>query len=261
MNAPEELLSEVLNYLLSCKSLKEYKIIHAFPSCLKQSPLKKITLACCVEKSKIVHVKSDSKGDGVLSQADILITVHIPTLNGGAECEEICGKLSRELFFSSPFDIKSLECGKLSYRRETDSYTAPVVVSVESFKSGGATPPDASEKDAVIEFCGEVVANARLCSVKAFRDGYLAASEREDEAFGATLGVFGYRIEFSKVKFCDDETDFYDFHDFTVTFNKNGKKTIYGGCEWIEIEEAYSGEDYLIKKAVLISRSCVHGEG
>lgn len=263
MNAPEELLSEVLSYLLNCESLREYKIVHAFPPCLKQSPLKKITLACCVEKSKFSHIQSDTKGDGVLSQSDILITVHIPPKNGGEESEEICGKLSRELFFSSPFDIKSLECGKISYRRETDSYIVPVTVSVEKFRNDGSgeTSPDTPPTDAAVELGGEVIAHAKLCSVKAFRGGRLAAPEREDKAFGTVLGVLGYRLEFSKIKFSDDETDFYNFHDFTVTFNKKGKRIIYGGCEWLEIEENYSGEDHLIKKAVLISRSRVYEEG
>lgn len=261
MNALEELLSEFINYLLSCESLKEYKIVHAFPPYLKQSPLKKVTLACCIEKSKLSRVQHDTKGDGVLSQADILITVHIPPKNGGGECEEICGKLSREIFFSSPFDIKALESGKLSYRRETDSFTVPVTVSIEKFKPGSGTSPDTPSSDTVIEAGGEAAANARLCGIHTFRDGKLTASEREDESFGAALGVINYQIELAEVVMLTGQENFRSLKDFETVVKQNGKKAIYVGCEWVRTEESCSGKDYVIKKAVLLARGCVYEEG
>lgn len=260
MNAPEELLNEFTEYLLNCDSLSEYKIIHAFPPYLKQSPLRKITLTCCVEKLKLSHVQSETKGDGVLSQADILITVHIPPKNGGAESETVCGKLSRELFFSSPFEIKSLECGKLSYRRETDSYTVPVSVSVEKFENdgeGGGTLPDTPLTDTVIEVGGEVAANAKLRRIKAFRDGKLISAEREEEAYGAVLGVINYQIELSDVYLTTERDGFFGLGNFTLIIQNNGRKTVYGGCEWIEVSAEYSGRERLIKKAVLLARSRV----
>lgn len=255
MTAPEEILNEVVNYLLSCESLKEYKIIHAFPSRLKQSPLKKITLTCCIDKTKLSHVRQNKK-DVVLSQADILITIHIPPQNGGEESEAICGKISRELFFSSSFNIKSLECGKLSYRRETDSFTVPVTVSIEKYERGGEDLPDTPLDGAVIESDGKAAANAELSKIKAFRSGKPAAGEREDYAFGAVLGVINYRIELSGVTAIEDFEKLKSLTNFTLRCEKNGKTISYGGCEWLELEESFSDENYMIEEAVIFARSC-----
>lgn len=245
MNDVQEVLSEFIFVLSSAETLSEYKITRSFPPELKQSPLKRSVLSCGIEKAKI-----ERESTGVQLTVTVLTEVHIPVKNGGEESAASFDKISQAVLSSSAFEVKSAECGKLSYRRETDSLVMPVKTTLVSFKEN--TEPVHPPKTAVLLYVdGEVTAAAELCKARSFRVGELTSGERENFAFGMALGVINYRLELSDFVFADERVDFYALSNFNLVLIKSGKKITYGGCNWLEIEE----DKAAVKKAVVLSQS------
>lgn len=131
MNALEEFINNLVEYISSLEEFAEYKIIRAFPSEIKQSPLKTVTLACSADKirfEKAFMGDSVQGGHGITAEIEVLISIHVPSKNGGRECGAISGLLAQKLLFSSSFGIYAITCGKISHRRETSSFIVPVTV-------------------------------------------------------------------------------------------------------------------------------------
>lgn len=136
MNILDIFFDDCIKWLKSIEQFREYRIVKAFPPNIKPSPLKNVTLACGIDSMNFSNsVLGDNISEGRGAQAEIKITlsIHIPPKNGGSEGLHICGILAQELFFNCPFSVLKMECGKISYSRETDSFILPVAVFMRTF--------------------------------------------------------------------------------------------------------------------------------
>lgn len=136
MNILENFFDSCIEWIESIEQLQGYRIVKIFPPNIKPSPLKTVTLACGMDSMKFsVAALGDNISEGRGAQAEIKInmSIHIPPKNGGNEGLQICGILAQELFFNCPFHVDKMECGKISYSRETDSFILPVTFFVRTF--------------------------------------------------------------------------------------------------------------------------------
>lgn len=136
MNVIENFFESFVEWIKGIEQFSDYRVVKSFPPNIKPSPLRSVTLACGINGmafSSGALGDNISDGRGAEVEIEIGMSIHIPPKNGGSEGLHICGIFSQELFFNSQFHAVKMECGKISYSRETDSFILPVTVLIKTF--------------------------------------------------------------------------------------------------------------------------------
>lgn len=112
--------------------------------------------------------------------------------------------------------------------------------------------------DIYLEVNGKKVAVVQSYTAKAVR------TSREIEAFGesepvATIaGQSRYTLELTRLYATDeaigDGIDFYTLSDFSVVICKPGRRVIYSGCRWSNIEEVGKLGDPALERVSVVAR-------
>ena len=114
-----------------------------------------------------------------------------------------------------------------------------------------------TSKDIYIEVNGKKLAVVENYKAYSKRESRYIQAFGQSEPVGTVPGRTRHFVELSRVYICgsniNDDITFFDLSDFNLVIVKPGKKIVYSGCEWSEINESAGINDTILEGLSLIA--------
>lgn len=95
-------------------------------------------------------------------------------------------------------------------------------------------------KDIYLELNGRKIATVQSYSAHTSRSSRLIEAFGQEEPVGAVPGRVEHRLELKRVRALPgvDQPEFYGCADFNLVIVSPGRRVVYTGCQWTDIDES-----------------------